>query len=157
MHSFRKRRRGAALIEFAFVGILFLGLLFAMIQYGIYLSVTNALWNLSREGARYASVQVADPNNGTANNQAIVDHVKKLAPSIIDTSKMVVSIDPPSTKERGQGDIVEVKIAYDMTGKILFRLGGKPAFVTPGDTSNQLALKEVKNAYVTSTKMMVER
>ena len=52
--SYRKKRRGAAAVEFAVVAPIFLLLVFGMIEYGRMVMVQQVLTNASREGARVA-------------------------------------------------------------------------------------------------------
>jgi Flp pilus assembly protein TadG len=53
----RRRSRGQALVEFAFVFPVFMLLLFGLIDVGRYVYVSNALNQASREGARFGSVE----------------------------------------------------------------------------------------------------
>jgi Flp pilus assembly protein TadG len=140
----RSRRRGAALMEFALVATMFLMLLMGMLQFGIYLSTTNSLWNLSREGARYAAVQRSDSTTVTDNNQRIEDHVKKPAPDgmlppNIDPTKLTVSITPTNAASRLNGTEVTVTLTYDMSDKLFIPMGGL-----------------LNKKYTTTTTMMVE-
>ncbi len=50
--SYRKKRRGAAAVEFAVVAPIFLLLVFGMIEYGRMVMVQQVITNASREGAR---------------------------------------------------------------------------------------------------------
>lgn len=107
-------RRGAVLVEFALVAILFFTMLLGMIQFGIYQSTANTLWNLSREGARYASVGKPAPTDAE-----IETHVKTLAPPNIEGNKLTVQVYP---KDRASGQPVEVDLTYDMSSKLFFPL-----------------------------------
>ncbi|RYX84365.1 pilus assembly protein [bacterium] len=138
------RRRGAALLEFALVAAMFLMLLTGMLQFGIYLSTTNSLWNLSREGARYASVQRSDSATVSDNNTRIENHIKKPAPDgmlppNIDPNKMTVTITPTAATSRSKGTEVKITIAYDMRDKLFLPMGGL-----------------LNKNYTTTTTMMVE-
>lgn len=143
-HARRSRRRGAALLEFALVATMFLTLLLGMLQFGIYLSTTNSLWNLSREGARFASVQRSDSKTWDQNNQNIENHVKKPAPDgmlppNVDSNKLTVAITPTDASKRDKGSEVTVTLTYDMSDKIFVPLGGL-----------------LNKKYTTTTTMMVE-
>lgn len=140
----RSRRRGAALLEFALVATMFLMLLMGMLQFGIYLSTTNSLWNLSREGARFASVQRSDATTVDDNNQKIADHVKKpspdgMLPPNVDSNKLTVTITPSDATKREKGSEVTVSLTYDMSDKIFVPMGGL-----------------LNKNYTTTTTMMVE-
>jgi len=124
-----KRRRGVALLEFALVAPLFFVLLLGMLQFGVYLNATNTLWNLSREGARLASVQKSDSATVDANNQAIIDHITQGAPTgvmppTVDPKKMTVTITPSDAATRTSGTTVEITLTYDMSDKIFVPIGG---------------------------------
>lgn len=106
----RARRRGAALIEFAMIATLFFSLLLGLIQFGLYQSTTNTLWNLSREGARFASV-----SNPTDNQ--ITDYIKQVAPPNINGSKLTIRISPDT---RLSGQPVAVSLTYNMEDKLIF-------------------------------------
>jgi len=139
-----KRRRGAALLEFALVASLFFVLLLGMLQFGVYLNATNTLWNLSREGARFASVQKGDSATVAANNQAIIDHITQGAPTgvmppTVDKNKMKVIITPSDASTRTSGTAVQITLQYDMSDKI---------FVPIGNLLNK--------TYTTTTSMRVE-
>lgn len=105
------RRRGAALVEFALIAVIFFTMLLGMIQFGIYQSTTNTLWNLSREGARHASI-ISRPSD-----DAIKSRVRDLAPSSIDLSKLTIEVFPPTT--RTSGEPVSVCLTYDMSSKMI--------------------------------------
>ena len=139
-----KQRRGAALLEFALVASLFFVLLLGMLQFGVYLNATNTLWNLSREGARFASVQKSDSATVANNNQAIVDHITQGAPTgvmppTVDKNKMNVIITPSDATTRTSGTTVNITLTYDMSDKI---------FVPIGNLLNK--------TYTTTTSMRVE-
>ena len=123
---------------------MFLTLLLGMLQFGIYLSTTNTLWNLSREGARFASVQRSDSPNVSDNNQNIENHVKKPAPigmlpPNVDPTKLTVEITPNDATSRTKGTEVKVTLKYDMSDKLFIPMGGL-----------------LNKNYTTTTTMMVE-
>ena len=55
----RRKRRGAAVVEFAIVAPLFFLLIFGMIEYGRMVMVQQVITNASREGARRAVAKTA--------------------------------------------------------------------------------------------------
>ena len=112
----RARRRGAALVEFALISTLFLTMLLGMLQFGIYLSATNTLWNGAREGARVAAVLSNSLPTADADAQ-IKEQIKKtIAP--LDASKMTVTIAPTDSSARTYGTPVTVTVNYDMRSKL---------------------------------------
>lgn len=111
-----KRRRGAALVEFAMVSVLFLTMLLGMLQFGIYLSATNTLWNGAREGARFAAVQASTIPTTTANAQIADQIAATIAP--LERSKMTVTITPDDSAARTYGTPITVTVTYDMRSRL---------------------------------------
>jgi Flp pilus assembly protein TadG len=69
-------RRGATLVEAAFVLCLALLFLFAIMEYARYLMVLDVANNAAREGARYA---VVSTGNGTTSSQVVSVVTSKMA------------------------------------------------------------------------------
>jgi Flp pilus assembly protein TadG len=113
----RARRRGQALIEFSLIVIIFLTMLLGMIQFGMYQSTTNSLWNLSREGARFATVGSPPPSD--ANIRA---RIREVTPPNINSANLTVEIYPAT---RTSGQPVAVCLTYNMADKIIFPLVGR--------------------------------
>ena len=114
------RRRGAALVEFALISVLFLTMLLGMLQFGIYLSATNTLWNGAREGARLAAVLNSSLKTADADAQ-ITEQIKKtIAP--LDAKNMTVTVSPKDSSARTYGTAVTVTINYDMRSKLFLPL-----------------------------------
>ena len=112
----QQRRRGAALIEFALISVVFLTMLLGMLQFGIYLSATNTLWNGAREGARVAAILSASIDTADADSQIRGQIERTIAP--LDPEKMTVTITPAQSKARTYGTPVTVRISYDMRDKL---------------------------------------
>jgi Flp pilus assembly protein TadG len=128
LHSSRSNRRderGAALVEYAFIMILFLTLLFGIAGFGHALYVYHALNHSAKEGARWASVNghlCNDDNscngaNGMNSNEAsatdIQNHVlTTLAPSIDSTKATVTAT---FTAPSGSPDVCTLTVK-DKTG-----------------------------------------
>ncbi len=123
-------------------------MLLGMIQFGIYQSTTNTLWNLSREGARFATV--SNPSDA-----AIVDHIRQSAPPNVDMSKMAIAITPAT---RTSGQPVEVRLTYNMGDKIIFPFVGaflgKDRTIPATPTNGETTVKEYN--YSTVSTMRVE-
>jgi Flp pilus assembly protein TadG len=100
--SYRKKRRGAAAVEFAVVAPIFLLLVFGMIEYGRMVMVQQVLTNASREGARVAVLdgssaqQVQDTVNQYLNSGSI--------------QGAAIAINPPNPATAGFGDPVTVTV-----------------------------------------------
>jgi Flp pilus assembly protein TadG len=136
------RRRGAAMVEFAAVSIVFLVMVMGMLQFGIYLNATNALWNLSREGARYAAVQ--DPKTAGIDD-TIRTHIRQVVPNtLLATDIQAIDIQPEASK-RSYGNQVTVTVTYDMKRKLFL--------ASPGWL---IGSRGLGNTYTTRTTMMME-
>ena len=100
--SFRKKRRGAAAVEFAVVAPIFLLLVFGMIEYGRMVMVQQVLTNASREGARRA---VLDGST----NQDVVDVVERyLTSGSIGGAN--ITVNPTNPGDAAFGDPVAVSV-----------------------------------------------
>src|ERR1700738_1348094 len=64
--SRRTRRSGATTVEFAFIAIILLMVIFGILEYGRYIMVLQVFNNAAREGARYA---VVNTTSGATTNQ----------------------------------------------------------------------------------------
>jgi Flp pilus assembly protein TadG len=141
----RQSQRGATLVEYAFVLILFLTLLFGISGFGHALFVYHYLNNAAKEATRYAAVRgktCSDDGSCVASNSAtgtagpataadIQAFAKSIAPQSIDPSKLTIT--PTWTTDAGsppicttavnsvgpynnyQGCTVEVTVSYPYT------------------------------------------
>jgi Flp pilus assembly protein TadG len=66
-HPVKQRRRGAALVEFAVVSIVFFMFLFGIVEFAQIVWINSMLDSAAREGARYAAVHTTDGSALTAN------------------------------------------------------------------------------------------
>lgn len=66
-NPFRQRRRGAALVEFAVVSIVFFMFLFGIVEFAQIVWINSMLDSAAREGARYAAVHTSDGSALTNN------------------------------------------------------------------------------------------
>ena len=73
MSRLRSEERGAALVEFALVVPLLMGMMCVIIDFGLALHTLNNLTSALREGARYGAVIFPEPST---NDARIVDRVK---------------------------------------------------------------------------------
>jgi len=97
-----RSQRGAALVEYAFVLILFLSLLFGISGFGHALYVYHAINNAAKEGTRWAAVNgqtckddedggTCNGTNGMNNGPASTDQIKAYV-----TAHLPESLDPAS-------------------------------------------------------------
>ena len=105
----RKNRRGAAVVEFAFVAPLFVMLVFGMIEFGRVVMVQQLLTNATREGARVGVL-----------NDATIDEVKSRVVTYLSNSTItvatsdvsVVYANDPSLPDSGESVTVSVSVPF---------------------------------------------
>jgi len=102
-----RRRRGAAVVEFAVVAPLIFLLLFGMIEFGRMLMVQQIMTNASREGARRAIIESSTVPEVTA---VITDYLQTNS-----VSGAALTIEPTDLTTVGAGDPVTVMVSvqYD--------------------------------------------
>jgi Flp pilus assembly protein TadG len=102
----RRAQRGASLVEYAFVVILFLSLLFGISGFGHALFVYHHLNNAAKEATRYATVRgykCSNDSSCTAVNSAsgivgpttaddVTAYVASITPQSIDSSKFTITV-----------------------------------------------------------------
>jgi Flp pilus assembly protein TadG len=106
----RRAQRGASLVEYAFVVILFLSLLFGISGFGHALFVYHHLNNAAKEATRYAAVRgykcnltpIGQPSCTTTNSASgiagpttaddVTRYVASITPQSIDSSKFTVTV-----------------------------------------------------------------
>jgi Flp pilus assembly protein TadG len=102
----RRGERGAALVEYAFVLILFLSLLFGISGFGHALFVYHHLNNAAKEATRYAAVRGSNCSNDSsclASNSAsgvtgpttiadVQQYVKNITPQSIDSAQLTITV-----------------------------------------------------------------
>jgi Flp pilus assembly protein TadG len=103
----RSRRRGAAVVEFAFVAPVFFLLVFGMIEYGRMLMVQQVLTNGSREGARRAILE----QSTSSEVQTVVENYLKSN----SVSGATVTVSPSNLSSAGMGDPVTVSVSVPFT------------------------------------------
>jgi len=104
---YRKKRQGAAVVEFAFVAPVFILLIFGMIEFGRMVMVQQVITNASREGARRA---VLDGATHTEVQSVVTDY---LAGSAVNGGDVTVTPDPPTSAGYGEPVTVQVSVGYD--------------------------------------------
>lgn len=73
-----KTRRGAQVVEMAAVAVVFLMLLFGILEYCRLLFFRQVLFNAAREGARYAVVNVTDTTMVGDTQTKVLNYMNKL-------------------------------------------------------------------------------
>ncbi|MEY2425861.1 MAG: hypothetical protein QOI61_1433 [Actinomycetota bacterium] len=113
----RKTRgdRGAALVEFALVSLIFVFFIYAIAVFGILLSTKNTVTHAAAEGARSA-LGVPDQPSATLRDRRIAQAATTVAESLshlgsnYDPNDTAVSIDPCGSGD--PGDCITVTITY---------------------------------------------
>jgi Flp pilus assembly pilin Flp len=150
MTKFLKNEKGASIIEFAFVAILVIGLLFAIVDLGMMFYVNLTMQHAVREGARYAIIGPTAPLGDTRTRRALViDKIHDSSVGLCDRGRCpdsnihfyvlesgtAVPIDPDDPVVGAPSQIIEVMVDYSwplMTplmklffpnGKYNFRVG----------------------------------
>ena len=108
-----RRRRGAAVVEFAVVAPIFIMLVFGMIEFGRAVMVQQVLVNASREGARQAVL------DGSSVNE-IEDRIDVyLSASGINNENIIYSVngsnvsDPTTESQFGDAVGVEIRVNFN--------------------------------------------
>lgn len=101
--SHRKKRQGAAVVEFAIIAPVFFLLVFGMLEFGRMIMVQQILTNASREGARRA---VLDGATSGEVNEAVDEYLESMS-----VTGATVSIDPSNPSSAGFGEPVTVTVS----------------------------------------------
>lgn len=89
-HNTKKKQKGVAIVEFAFIAIVFFGILIAIMEMGRVLFTWNAATEATRWGARLAVV--CDKNDGD-----IIAKMQQIMPSLQSTNVTIDYYNPPNT------------------------------------------------------------
>ncbi len=105
----RRKRRGAAVVEFAIVAPLFFLLIFGMIEYGRMVMVQQVITNASREGARRA---VLDGATATDVKAKVGEYLTSAG---IDAGADYVTLTPSEPSAAGYREPVTVQVTVPFT------------------------------------------
>jgi Flp pilus assembly protein TadG len=103
-----RKRRGAAVVEFAIVAPLFFLLIFGMIEFGRMVMVQQILTNAAREGARKA---VLDGSTTADVTNTVITHLND-AKITVTTSNIVITPSNPATANYGDPVTVKVSVPF---------------------------------------------
>jgi hypothetical protein len=116
----RRRERGSSLVEFSIVFLLFVGLTFAILDFGHLFFVRLTLHNAVREASRFTLTggTLPDPNNPgqfLSRVDSIVLRMQQVAPSLTVDPGDVTIIGPGGPGDPGgPEDPVTIRIDYDI-------------------------------------------
>ena len=117
MRQPRSPRRGATLIEFAFVTLLLMTVIFAGFEFDRMVLVYTTLASATRAGVRYAIVHgsdrtaTGDPASGPSDSSNVVTVVKRFASmGTFDTGSLNVTVNYPVDNK--PGSLVKVSVSY---------------------------------------------
>ncbi len=121
--SFRSRRRGSSMVEFALVFLVFLLMVAGTLEIGRAVWAYNTLAHAARQGARFAMIRGSQ-------NPATADQVRTVVRNAavgLDPNQITVTTTWPSGVARGNE--VRVAVRYTMplvTGQLLLRSAQMP-------------------------------
>ncbi len=111
-----KDRAGTSALEFAIIAPLFFLVLFTLIAYGIYLSVTHSVQQIAADAARTAVAGLNPTERVTLVNRYL--DASRLDYSFINRAKMNVAI----AEDPGNPDQFTVTITYDSSDLPIWKL-----------------------------------
>lgn len=126
-------RRGATMVEFAMVFLIFMTLTIALIEGGRMVWVYTTLSHASRQGARFAMV------HGKQNPVNDSEIAKVVHSNAVGLDSKNVTVKTTWNPDKSRGSSVEVKVAHDLafvTAKIFF----KASQIRLGSTSRMTVL-----------------
>jgi Flp pilus assembly protein TadG len=118
---------GTAAVEFAFIMVLLLILVFGIIEFGIAWSKVNVYTGAAREGARYAAVRCRPDSETGCTDTLIQDRVAAASAEYPDPQGVTADI---TCDDSTFGDPVTVSWDQDITINIPFVPGLNPATYT---------------------------
>jgi len=126
-HDLINNTKGQTMVEFALIGILLLGLVFAVVDFGTMLYVNLTLQHAVREGARYAITGSSDGSCGTVRSCAMAK-IKSSSIGLCDKNTCTITFyslqsgspvelptdpsDPGSSVIGGSKELIAIKVAY---------------------------------------------
>ena len=135
---------GAVLVEFAFVFALFVFILYALIAFGMALSLKHSVTHSAGEGARAAVGVVDDPLTADDEREkAAVDEAKESL-DWIGTEKLDVTTITATAEPCGTNECMKVEITYPYKDKPIVPEAPGLGVMTP-DTMSSTAVVKISN------------
>ena len=107
-------RRGATVVEFAFVAPLFLALMFGIVAFGAIVTIDNGLQQIVAEAARASVAGLTDAERAQLAQSSVTSTVSSYA--FIDPARVTLSFDAPSATT------FRVSVRYDMSKFVAYHL-----------------------------------
>lgn len=105
------RRRGATVVEMAFVAPIFFLLVFAMIEFSRMVMVQQALTNAAREGARKGALSTTQTQSDV--DTAIRNHLAGTIPNSSNTSECRITTSPAVITTAPSGTDITIVVEVD--------------------------------------------
>ena len=131
----KRGRRGATMVEFALFFIIFVGLTLFLMDFGLAIWTHETLAHAARAGARYAIVHGSVNPIDAGSGDKTIEQVVKANAVGVDPSNITVTTTYPTTNERSELVVVEVRYPYNfvtgsfLTGHSSINLGSKSRMV----------------------------
>jgi Flp pilus assembly protein TadG len=123
-----RNNKGQTMVEFALIGILLFGLVFAVIDFGTMLYVNLTMQHAVREGARYAITGSSDGSCGGTIRSCAVAKIRNSSVGLCDKNPCNITFytlqsgspvplptdpnDPGSSVVGGPSELIMVRVAY---------------------------------------------
>lgn len=135
--NFPRSYKGAVMAEAALVIPLLIGITYVITEFGNVLYISNSLNQVARTMARYAAVTQNYTNSSLLTSSG--------ASSVLDTSKITITITPAAGASRNIGDTITVSLVYSYTPIVNpFRLFNSNSSWAPNIRTSAISRSEVK-------------
>lgn len=109
-------RSGAAVIEFALLGPLFLMVLFGVLQVGIYLQNYNAVQSLASDGARFVMVEYQKENQLDDDQiRSVMLGLSTNAPYLLNPDRLNITVTRAASTRVTGATRIQVAMAYRLS------------------------------------------
>lgn len=107
---------GAAVIEFALLGPLFLMLLFGMFQVGIYMQNLNAVQSIASDSARHVMIEYQKANALSDEQiRSVILAQATNAPYMLDTDRLEITVDSTQASRITGAIEIDVQLRYQLS------------------------------------------
>lgn len=111
-----RSQSGAAIVEFALLGPLFLMMLLGVLQVGIYLQNFNAVQSLASDSARFVMVE-HQKNNALSDEQirSVLLGMSTNSPYLLDTDRLEIEIDRAGASRVDGAIEIDMELRYTLS------------------------------------------